>query len=420
MELLMHFLKGYVRIWVYGYSPERFLNLCANRGIFLWDIEKQEEGYILCLHKKAFFALKPIVKKTGTRVRVLHRYGLPFLFPGIRRRWLFVAGFFLTFIFWMIASFFVWSVHVEGNLMLTDDVVEDYLKKQGVYVSMPKKQLHIAELEKNIREEFPQIIWTSLQLDGTRLTVYVKENQYYGQEQQPEEEVTEFPHGADLVADMDATVVSIITRTGTPQVKAGDVVEKGQILVGGQVTILGDDETVKGVRYYKADADVILQGVVPFQISQPYEYTEKVFSGRNTRKRFLQIGTREILLGLPGNPYLCGDIITEKKRITLMKGVTFPIYYGHSQYFEYVPTESRYTDSQMKEKLSGSFDKFMETLQEKGVQIIAKDVKIKKTETVGILEAELAVQKKADTLQAIIPAADEESIGTVSLEDNGE
>ena len=94
MELLMHFLKGYVRIWVYGYSPERFLNVCANRGIFLWDIEKQEEGYILCLHKKAFFALKPIVKKTGTRVSVLHRYGLPFLFPGIRRRWLFVAGFF--------------------------------------------------------------------------------------------------------------------------------------------------------------------------------------------------------------------------------------------------------------------------------------------------------------------------------------
>lgn len=103
-----------------------------------------------------------------------------------------------------------------------------------------------------------------------------------------------------------------------------------------------------------------------------------------------------------------------------MKGVTFPIYYGHSQYFEYIPTESRYTDSQMKEKLSGSFDKFMKTLQEKGVQIIAKDVKIKKTETVGILEAELAVQKKADTLQAIIPSADEESIGTVSLEDNGE
>ena len=63
MEFLMHFLKGYVRIWVYGYSPERFLNLCANRGIFLWNIEKQEEGYTLCLHKKAFFALKPIVKK---------------------------------------------------------------------------------------------------------------------------------------------------------------------------------------------------------------------------------------------------------------------------------------------------------------------------------------------------------------------
>lgn len=420
MEFLMHFLKGYVRIWVYGYSPERFLNLCANRGIFLWNIEKQEEGYTLCLHKKAFFALKPIVKKTGTKVRVLHRYGLPFLFPGIRRRWLFIAGLFLTFVFWVIASFFVWSVHVEGNLLLTDDVIEDYLKNQGVYISMPKKQLHIAELEKNIREEFPQIIWTSLQLDGTRLTVYMKENQYYGQEQQPEKEETEFPDGADLVADMDAQVVSIITRTGTPQVKAGDMVEKGQILVNGRVMILGDDETVKGVHYYKADADVLLQGVVSFRTSIPYEYTEKVFSGRNARKRFLQIGTWELLLGLPGKSYLCEDVITEKKQLTLMKGVSFPIYYGHSQHFEYVPTESRYDDAQIKEKLSGSFDKFMETLQEKGVQIIAKDVKIKKTGTMGILEAELAVQKKATTLQAIMPDASEENIGTVSLEDNGE
>ena len=419
MEFLMHFLKGYVQIHVSGYSPERFLNLCGNRGIFLWDIQKQEDGYTLCLHKKAFFALRPIVRKTGTRVRVLKRCGMPFLFPGIKRRWLFLAGLILTFVFWIVSSFFVWSVHVEGNLLLTDDMVEDYLKTQGVTISMPKKELHIAQLEKSIREEFPQIIWTSLQLDGTRLTVYVKENQYYGQEQQPEETGKVYPNGANLVADMDATVVSIITRAGEPKVKAGDVVEKGQILVGGEVLIRGDDETVKGVRYYTADADVVLQGVLPYQTSLSYDYTEKVFSGRNTRKYFLQFGTKQIVLGKPGAPYLYADVITEKQQITLMKGVEFPVFYGHSQYFEYMPAESRYTDVRMKEKLSGAFDKFMETLEEKGVQIIAKDVKIKKTGSMGILQAEIALQKTATTLQEISPVA-EGSMEPENLDNNGD
>lgn len=420
MEFLMHFLKGYVQIHVYGYSPERFFNLCGKRGIFLWNIEKQEEGYTLCLHKKAFFSLRPIVRKTGTHVRVLKRYGMPFLFPGIRRRWLFGVGLIFAFLFWVLSSFYVWSIHVEGNQMLTDDVVEDFLQMQGVYVSMPKKQLQIPQLEKSLRDQFSQITWTSLQLDGTRLTVYLKENQYYAQEQTQKETQTVYPDGANLVSDMDATVVSIITRAGDPKVKAGDTVEKGQILVGGQVTIKGDDESIKGVRYFTADADVILQGVLPYHTSLSYEYTEKVFSGQNNRRSFLQIGNREIVLGLCGQPYLYEDIITEKSQITLMKGVSFPIFYGHSQHFEYVPTERRYTDAQMQEKLSVQFNKFLETLQEKGVQIIAKDVKINKTGSMGILQAEIALQKKASTLQAISPQVDNESIIRESLENNGE
>ena len=35
---IIRYLKGYVKIRVWGYSPERFMNLCTNRGIFLWGL----------------------------------------------------------------------------------------------------------------------------------------------------------------------------------------------------------------------------------------------------------------------------------------------------------------------------------------------------------------------------------------------
>jgi len=401
MEFLIHFLKGYVRVQVYGYSPERFLNLCSNHGILLWDIEKSEDGYNLCLHKKAFFALKPILKKTGTRVRILQRYGFPFTFPKMKKRWLFIAGCLFAFLFWCVTSHFIWSIDVEGNEMLTDDMVEDFLASQGVYVSMSKKALEIEQLEQNLRDHFEQITWTSLQLTGTKLTVYLKENQYYGQSAEVEKPQV-YEHGADLVADLDGEVASIITRAGEPKVKAGDTVVKGQVLVSGTVPIYDDDGNVKSVRYYTADADVILQGVIPFETKLNYVHTEKVFTGKNCRVSFLQIGKHLIEFDFWQEKYLHADVITENTQLSLMEGVDFPVFFGHSQYFEYLPTELYYTDEEMREQLSAEFVKFMENLREKGVQIIAKDAKIRKNGDVGFLSGEIAVKQKATTLQAIV------------------
>lgn len=38
---ILQFLKGYVRMKIWGVSPERFLNLCSNKNLLLWDICKE-------------------------------------------------------------------------------------------------------------------------------------------------------------------------------------------------------------------------------------------------------------------------------------------------------------------------------------------------------------------------------------------
>ena len=103
MLRILQFLKGYVRMKIWGVSPERFLNLCSNKNLLLWDISKDGDAYIMCISLKAFLQLRPIARKTGVRVVVLQRYGLPFLLPGLLKRKIFVAGLVLCVIFWMVS-----------------------------------------------------------------------------------------------------------------------------------------------------------------------------------------------------------------------------------------------------------------------------------------------------------------------------
>ena len=53
-----------------------------------------------------------------------------------------------------------------------------------------------------------------------------------------------------------------------------------------------------------------------------------------------------------------------------------PLIYGHNEYVEYVIQDATYTEEEASQILNDRFLMFCETLEEKGVQIIQKNVKI--------------------------------------------
>ena len=59
------------------------------------------------------------------------------------------------------------------------------------------------------------------------------------------------------MAACSGVVTSMITRAGTPKVKPGDEVEKGQILVSGIVDVYNDAKEVVNQRPVSADADIL-------------------------------------------------------------------------------------------------------------------------------------------------------------------
>ena len=89
---VMKFFRGYLFVRLTGYSPERFFfNLCGNADIVLWKIEPAEDGYTFFVSLPAFRKLKPMLRKSGTRVTILKRVGVPFLLYRYRHHRFFLC-----------------------------------------------------------------------------------------------------------------------------------------------------------------------------------------------------------------------------------------------------------------------------------------------------------------------------------------
>lgn len=389
MVALLKYIKGYVRIRVWGMSPERFMNLCSNREILLWDIEKNGEEYTMCISLKAFYQLKPIARKTGTRVVILQRVGLPFFVPVIFGRKVFCLGLLLCVAFWIISSYFVWDIECNGNYQITDDVLLTFLEENQVRIGMKKSELDIESLEKAIRKQFNNVTWTSARLEGTKLTVDIKENDVALVPAVKEDE-----GGKDLVAEYDGTVVSMIVRSGVPKVAIGDTVTQGTVLVEGKVPIYNEDTTIREYHYVTSDADIYIRHDMTYQEVLPQEYIKKEYTGREKTRYFVRFGEKELKV-TEENPFLVYDSIIKEQVPLIFEKLSIPFLWGSITYREYQNMEYKYSLEEAKRLLTEKINEFFITLEEKGVHIIEKNVRIDTDGGQWVMTADLTVEEMA-------------------------
>ena len=115
-----------------------------------------------------------------------------------------------------------------------------------------------------------------------------------------------------------------------------------------------------------------------------------------------------------GKSYEQCDMIEEKKQLKIFKNYYLPVYIGSNRYREYVMEEQIYTKEQVKALFEEKLQKFIETLQEKGVQIVEKNVTIKKASgkwrmNADFLAEEITGQKKRTEILQIETPEEEAS-----------
>ena len=420
MNRIRRAIKGYLQIKLSGAASERFLNLCAKRRISLWKICKRNEFCEMCIDAVDFKKLHCIVRKTKSRIRIEKKIGFPFWRKHLWKKSFFLTGMIFSISFWWFSQAFLWEITWEGNCQVTDDRLESYLAQKNVHTGKLLNEIPLTDLEKALRKDFPEIVWTSVTAKGTELHIAIRENDTVSRYRDHIEHwnsgangKTEYRNtgngfavsdssnnyaaaGSSIESPCDGVISSMIVRSGTPRVRIGDRVQAGEILVDGRVPVMAEDGSVREMLLVFPDADIYVEHSMCYEDRLPAIYAEPVKTGRTQKEISLQIGKLSLK-----NPF-CKEFL---RKITLQSdltpewirnlGISFSIWQTES--IEYMDIRVLHTREQAEELLSEAFLQFLKTLEEKGVQIIEKDVKIDAEGLYWLATGKLKVREKAKT-----------------------
>lgn len=356
-----------------GYAPERFLNMCGKHNILIWNLQSTEDGYYFNISVKGYKSLRPILKKTRTKAAIAERHGMPFYLYRYRGRKMFALGVFLFIGMLFYTSRFIWNIEINGNSYLSEETILEFLTEEDADFGTKISSIDCAKLEEALRSDYPEVIWTSIKIYGTKLTVDIQESllpeQSYGVK---DEEI------CDIVAAKDGVITDMITRHGTPVVKIGAEVKKGDCLVSGEIAINSDFGDVAGYLYERADADIHAQVTYVYEELIPTSYKEKKYIEEPALHYAVQIGdlvVKNPFVAMPEDLY---DETVDNIQFRLGENFYFPIFLKKITHQPYVLEKKEYREEEAKKVAEEHFLQYLTNLEEKGIQITAKNVMIKK------------------------------------------
>ncbi len=299
---LLNFLTGSVTILLYSDTPEKFINLAASRGIFIWDVRMLEEKKVLLrVRLSAVKPLKHVARKTGCRFEIFSREGLPFLLARLNRRRALVIGciFFLCAVYFL--SSFVWFLEVTGSQRVAERDIIKAAARAGLARGTPKWRINIGSVEKSIQEQLPALSWVGVYIKGTRADIKVVEKTLV------EEKKDEFSH---VVAAKAGLVEDVLVLKGHPAVKEGDTVVPGQVLISGivpppEAARPEKEGSNQQIQPAQEPAYVAARGIVRARVwyeeygEAPLAEKEKRYTGRAVTRLCMKIGEKVIILKGP-------------------------------------------------------------------------------------------------------------------------
>ena len=223
-KILINYVLGFVDIVVEGYYIERFINICASKSIFLWNL-KREKSTIL--HARVgirdFKRLKSVCKKTQCKMKIDNKKGVPFILNKYKKRKLFIGLLIFVFLGIIALSNFIWNIDVVGNQSISKEEILQVVKDGGFNIGKFKNQINTKEVINKLRLERDDIAWVGIEIKGTNMIIKIVEA-----DKKPE--IINEDEYCNIVADKTCMILKVNAGNGTPLVKEGDLVKKGDIL----------------------------------------------------------------------------------------------------------------------------------------------------------------------------------------------
>lgn len=391
---LFDYIKGFLQLRLKGIEKIRFLNLCKGNHMNLWNVQTDKEDILFCTSINNFYRMRKLRRKCNVKLRIQEKKGLIFHIKKYRKRYFFFVGILLFFFLIKIISMYIWNISFDGNYSYTDIELLRFLAKNGVKNGVAKNSIDCEELEFLLRHEYNDITWVSVELDGTKLIVHIKENfdsHIASEEDRP----------YNITSNEDCIVASIITRSGIPYVKQGDMINKGDMLVSGAVNINNDAGDIINYKFVCSDADIL--GYVRETINDSFdmEYQAKTYSGDSSKSYKINLFNKSFYLsGLPTH-YKESEIVRDYRYFTITDNFYLPFSIEKIRCKEYSSHTETYTEEEAKAIANEKINNYINNLSEKGIQIIENNVTIEVNNSKCIISGDMLLLKPIGQIEYI-------------------
>jgi len=389
---LWQLLKGSVRIRVTGFGLERFLNMAAFRGIYMWDVQRVPEGVCLSVSIPGFKMLKGCGRKTKCRTKIIEKHGIPFILHRYRKRKLLMGGILFFVIGMFVLSSFVWRIDIVGNETLSQETVMAFVSEQGLHIGAPKWNLQDVTIQQSILSNFPELSWADIHTRGTRTTVMIAESL-------PAQPIIDRQTPAHVVAAQDGLITRIATSSGAPLVRQNDIVRQGEMLVSGTIE-LGADTGNPITMYVHAYAEVWARRYHPIEFAIPLTYTEKEYTGRTTTRRSLELlfaGNMRVNLPRGGISFESYDRMTTHQQLGVGGDYPLPFVLITETYSEFTSRERTRTMDEAREMVDRVLTNRILREFDFGIDIIGRQVELHETPDALHVRALITTHERIDT-----------------------
>ena len=349
LKILLNYILGYVNIKVEGFFIERFINICISKKILLWNIKRKKSTIMYAnIGINDYKKLKPIAKKTKSKISIQNKKGLPFVVHKYRKRKIFVGLLAVIFIALFVMSKFIWNIEIKGNNQISKAEILEELNKQGLKIGAYKGKINSNSIINRVRLDRNDIAWMGIDLEGTNAIVEIKETS-------KAPEIIDENEYCNIVSNKEGMITKINVQNGTAVVKEGDIVKQGDILVQGYL-----EGKYTGIRYVHAKADI--------EAKIWYSKKEKVFlkqqiqvpTGATEEKYTLNINNFKINFYKTLSKFENYDTINENKKLMLFSNFYLPIELIKKTNCEYKYEEKIYTEEELTQITQEKIEKELE------------------------------------------------------------
>lgn len=381
-RIIFNYILGFVNITVEGFFVERFINNCINNKIFLWRIKRKNSTLLTAnVNIKDFKKIRSIAKKTKCKVNINSKKGLPILLHRYRKRKLLLIILVPIVLAVLISSRFIWNIEVIGTENISPEEIISELGEEGVLIGKKKSSIDSKKVINSIRLKRDDISWMSLDMKGTNIIVTIVEA-----EKKPD--IIDKNEYCNIVANEKGVITKITADTGTALVQVGDIVEKGDILIGGYM-----EGKYTDTRYVHAKGTI--EAKVWYTKNIKSSFTREISEETGNQKNIYSININNFKINLYKTlpNFENYDTINKTNKIKLFKNFYLPIEINKTTYVENKTNKITYGKEELKALLINELEKEFENEKINKLNVINKIVNVYEKDNAIELEMTYEVKR---------------------------